>query len=34
MAMICLIIESIIEARQRQADQYLKFLVANEQKDS
>lgn len=32
--MICKLIESIIEYRQRQAEQYLKFLVANERKDS
>lgn len=32
--MICSIIQSIIAARQRQAEQYLKLLVANEQKDS
>ena len=32
MAMICSLIQSIIDARQRQAEQYLKFLIANEQK--
>ena len=32
--MICSLIQWIIEARQRQAEQYLKFLVANEQKNS
>ncbi len=32
--MICQLIQVVIEARQRQADQYLKFLIANEQKDS
>lgn len=30
--MIKMILQLIIEARQRQAEQYLKFLIANEQK--
>ncbi len=32
--MICTWIQWIIEARQRQADQYLKVLIANEEKSS
>lgn len=31
--MICSFVQAIIEARQRQAEQYLKFLVVNERKD-
>lgn len=34
MAIICSLIRSIIEARQRQAQQYLKFLIANEEKNN
>jgi len=34
MDMICSVIQSIIEARQRQAEQYLKFLIVKEQKGS
>jgi len=32
--MICSFIQSIIAARQRQAEHYLKFLLTNERKDS